>query len=94
MLGSHYFDYCGFYSKFSDWKLAVFQLCSFSMLSWLIKASLQFRMNLRITLFHLCKKNAVVILITMTLGDVPGGPEVKFLHFYCRGHRLDPWSGN
>ena len=24
----------------------------------------------------------------------PGGPVVKTLHFHCRGHRFDPWSGN
>ena len=27
-------------------------------------------------------------------GDVPGGPVVKTLHFHCRGHEFDPWSGN
>ena len=26
--------------------------------------------------------------------DFPGGPVVKALHFQCRGHRFDPWSGN
>ena len=26
--------------------------------------------------------------------DVPGGPVVKTLHFHCRGHRFDPWSGD
>ena len=25
--------------------------------------------------------------------DFPGGPVVKTLHFHCRGHRFDPWSG-
>ena len=24
----------------------------------------------------------------------PGGPVVKTLHFQCRGHGFDPWSGN
>lgn len=24
--------------------------------------------------------------------DVPGGPEVRTLCFYCRGHRFGPWS--
>ena len=28
------------------------------------------------------------------LGDFPGGQGVKTLHFQCRGHRFDPWSGN
>ena len=27
-------------------------------------------------------------------GDFPGGPVVKTLCFYFRGHRFDPWSGN
>ena len=26
--------------------------------------------------------------------DLPGGPVVKNLHFHCREHRFDPWSGN
>ena len=26
--------------------------------------------------------------------DFPGDPVVKILHFHCRGHRFDPWSGN
>ena len=26
--------------------------------------------------------------------DLPGGPAVKTLHFHCRGHGFDPWSGN
>ena len=25
--------------------------------------------------------------------NFPGGPIVKTLHFQCRGHRFDPWSG-
>ena len=24
----------------------------------------------------------------------PGGPVVKAPHFYCRGYRFNPWSGN
>ena len=24
----------------------------------------------------------------------PGGPEVKTLHFHCRGLGFDPWLGN
>ena len=24
---------------------------------------------------------------------LPGGPEVKILGFYCRGHGFNPWSG-
>ena len=27
------------------------------------------------------------------VGDFPGGPMVRTLHFHCRGHGLDPWSG-
>ena len=27
-------------------------------------------------------------------GDFPGGPPVRTLHFHCRGHGFDPWSGN
>ena len=27
-------------------------------------------------------------------GDFPGSPVVKTPCFHCRGHRLDPWSGN
>ena len=27
-------------------------------------------------------------------GEFPGSPVVKTLHFQCRGHRFDPWSGN
>ena len=26
--------------------------------------------------------------------DFPGGPVVKIMHFQCRGHRFNPWSGN
>ena len=26
--------------------------------------------------------------------DFPGGPVVKTSRFHCRGHGLDPWSGN
>ena len=26
--------------------------------------------------------------------DFPGSPVVRTLHFYCRGHRFDPWLGN
>ena len=26
--------------------------------------------------------------------DFPGGAVVKNLHFHCKGHRLDPWSGS
>ena len=26
--------------------------------------------------------------------DFPGDPMVKTLHFQCKGHRFDPWSGN
>ena len=26
-------------------------------------------------------------------GDFPVGPVVKTLHFQCRGHGFDPWSG-
>ena len=26
--------------------------------------------------------------------DFPGGPVVRTPHFHCRGHRVDPWSGN
>ena len=26
--------------------------------------------------------------------EFPGGPVVRTLHFHCRGHRFDPWSGN
>ena len=26
--------------------------------------------------------------------DFPGSLVVKTLHFQCRGHRFDPWSGN
>ena len=26
--------------------------------------------------------------------DFPGGPVVKTVSFHCRGHRLDPLSGN
>ena len=25
--------------------------------------------------------------------DFPGGPVIKTLHFQCRGHGFDPWSG-
>ena len=24
----------------------------------------------------------------------PGGPVVKILHFHCKEHRFDSWSGN
>ena len=27
-------------------------------------------------------------------GHFPGGPLVKNLHFHCKGHDFDPWSGN
>ena len=27
-------------------------------------------------------------------GDFPGVPVVKNLHFHCKGHDFDPWSGN
>ena len=27
-------------------------------------------------------------------GDFPDGPLVKNLHFHCKGHDFDPWSGN
>ena len=26
--------------------------------------------------------------------DFPGGPVLRTLHFHCRGHGFDPWSGN
>jgi len=26
--------------------------------------------------------------------DFPGGPVSKTLHFHCKGHGFDPWSGN
>ena len=26
--------------------------------------------------------------------DFPGGPVVWILHFCCKGHRFNPWSGN
>ena len=26
--------------------------------------------------------------------DFPGCPVVRALHFHCRGHRFDSWSGN
>ena len=29
-----------------------------------------------------------------TLGEFPGGPVVRTLHFDCRGHGFDPWSKN
>ena len=25
--------------------------------------------------------------------NFPGGPVVKILHFHCRGHGFNPWSG-
>ena len=30
----------------------------------------------------------------IVIRDFPGSPGVKTSHFHCRGHRLDPWSGN
>ena len=27
-------------------------------------------------------------------GEFPGGPVVRTLHFHCRGHGFNPWSGN
>ena len=29
-----------------------------------------------------------------TYSDFPGSPVVKTLHFHCRKHGFDPWSGN
>ena len=26
--------------------------------------------------------------------DLPGGPVVKTVCFHCKGHRINPWSGN
>ena len=31
---------------------------------------------------------------TQASWDFPGGPVVKIMHFQCRGHRFNPWSGN
>ena len=30
----------------------------------------------------------------LSFSAAKGGPVVKTLHFYCRGHWLDPWLGN
>ena len=32
--------------------------------------------------------------LKLDVRDFPGGPVVKTLHFQCRGHGFDPWSGN
>ena len=32
--------------------------------------------------------------LRMTPGEFPGSSVVRALHFYCRGHGFDPWSGN
>ena len=28
------------------------------------------------------------------VGDFPGGPVVRTLHFHCQGPGFNPWSGN
>ena len=34
------------------------------------------------------------ILQEIKLQDFPGDPVVESLYFHCRGHRINPWSGN
>ena len=36
----------------------------------------------------------VVLCILFYNIHLPGGPVVKNLPFYCRGHGFDPWLGN
>ena len=55
---------------------------------------------------HLCQQLAYLNSTCLHIGafanrikqkrarEFPGGPVVKTLHFHCRGHRFNLWSGN
>ena len=38
--------------------------------------------------------NTPLLVMYRITWESPGGPVVRTPHFHCRGHRLDPWSGN
>ena len=35
----------------------------------------------------------IMFKTSLLIGDFPGGPVVKTLHFQCSGRGVDPWSG-
>ena len=39
-------------------------------------------------------RNTFIKILKCIIWDFPGDPMVKTLHFICRGHGFDPWSGN
>ena len=40
------------------------------------------------------KWHILYVLILNIYWNFPGGPVVRTLHFHCKGHGFNPWSGN